>query len=675
MRQMGCPRTILLLYTCWIQVSFAGVLANPPVKIKYPADREPLRQNHASNERIVYGSDSPQRQGQGQQGQNQGDTPQSVRRILPSSSVDSLARATSPEAGRPAAAAIMPLAAPIETRNLPRSETQPAEVAPSRANGPPQRPRREGDDDFRRVTSPVANGPASPVQITHRVVSPTSPPTRNGFNPSLLGTRSPSPRLRQTDDRPPPSDAFYYGRSPTANNFNRPSSAEIKANQVELGASRKREAAMKVLLSRAVKQGFVVEDEDVELPDSPDEEIVKKLMSAVVRMKQEKSVIQNELVAQIRIASDKASEAERLRRGALQEAAFYRAKIATLESSSMSDLARVEKERILDLERQLASLSSECSIAQRELSQLRETTDSDQALRSASIDRESESTRRADEAEEAHRSVLEELESLRQAHASLESNLRDHSERMITLSSSASQREAERDHLRSQLDEVMAGRDEHVGLIEKAHAAIAVAGTRTTEMENLYQKANGRISDLEAELAEARLEVENRTRDAELSAERLAEIETAYAKSREEADSLRQVTTTRLGELLDTHKGMRADESRAVRGHQEQMRALEEESKSLRKMLREAGQRLEDAEAGVSHHRSKARDLELGHQSLKAELRSFRARHLQAQEELNKARELHGARDSELRERDLAVTEIETRCTVLRNLREYNYCA
>jgi multidrug resistance efflux pump len=108
-----------------------------------------------------------------------------------------------------------------------------------------------------------------------------------------------------------------------------------------------------------------------------------------------------------------------------------------------------------------------------------------------------------------------------------------------------------------------------------------------------------------------------------------------------------------------------------TRGHQEQLRALEEESKSLRKMLREAGQRLEDAEAGVSHHRQKHRDLEISHQSLRAEMRVHRTKLLGAQSELARYKQLHAAKDSELRERDVTVTEIETRCAVLRNLREF----
>lgn len=361
-------------------------------------------------------------------------------------------------------------------------------------------------------------------------------------------------------------------------------------------------------------------------------------------------------------------EADRLRRGALQEAAFFRAKVAILESNSPIDLARIEKERINELERQLHALSTEHAGIQRDLEQAVGECSAHKQLHFAAAEREAETLRRAEDAEDAHRQAASELEELQQRSMSSDNSLREHTERLITLSFVAQQREAERDHLQSQLDEAVAAREEHVGLIEQAQAAISAAGLRTSEMESLYTKSTIRISQLEDELAETRAELDARTRDAELAAERLAEVENAYAKSREEADSLRTVTTSRLGELLDSHKEMRADETRATRGHQEQLRALEEEGKSLRKMLREAGQRVDAAEAGVSHHRQKARDVETQQQSLRAEMQSHRTKLLTAQTEMARHKDLHSAKKIELRDRENAVTEAETRCIMLRNL-------
>jgi chromosome segregation ATPase len=306
---------------------------------------------------------------------------------------------------------------------------------------------------------------------------------------------------------------------------------------------------------------------------------------------------------------------------------------------------------------------------QREIERTRETGTGDKALYESALEREAESARRAEEAEEAQRVIQEEIEELRNTTAALESSMREQSERMISLNSTIQQRESERDHYQGQMDDARAEKEGHMSMIEQVQAAVAAAGVRSAEVEASYRKATDRIAELEADLLEARQEAEARSRDADLAAERYAEVDRAYAESRQEADSLRTATSGKLGELLDSHRDLASD-PRGQKLYQDQVRALEEEGKSLRKMLREAGQRLEDAEAGVSHHRSKTRELESAHQALKGELRAARAKHAQVQQDLVRNRELHAAREGELRDRDGAVTEIETRCTVLRNMRK-----
>ncbi|WWC70663.1 uncharacterized protein I206_104614 [Kwoniella pini CBS 10737] len=682
-------------------------------KIKYPPDTQPPRnpsslQNHSTNSST---SQQPQKDQEASQGQRVSprdetppkqqrvnDTPQSVKRGLPTSgSIDSLARAASPTTG---GERNLPNIQSLGAA-LPRSESQDlaqhAQATPRANGGPPQRPKREGDEEYRRAMSPT-NGPVSPSNGTYngaRVTSPThngpsSPPSnvKTGFNPSILGTRSPSPRLRMLDgERPaPPPDAFYYGRSPTsANGFanNRPSSLsgaqdllrELKQKEGEIDQGKKRELALKVILSRAVQQGFVFsEEEDLSLPEKSEESegrdvaVIHRLTDALVRLKQEKANIQNDMIAQIRSASDRAMEAERLRRGALQEAAFYRAKIATLESNSPIDLARVEKERIVELEKQIGMISVAHAASQKELESVTESVNNVRSLHSASTERESETLKRAEEAEEAHREAVEEIEQLHEKLTEHEGNLREHTEKLITLSSTVQQREAEKDNLQSQLEEANRGRDDNIVLIQQTQAALTAAGVRTTEMENLYAKANTRVASLEEELAELRTEVEVKTRDVELSEEKFREVENAWTQSREEADSLRAVTTSRLGEILDSHKEMRADESRHTRGYQDQIKALEQETESLRKMLKEAGQRVDSAESGVSSHRTKNRELESKLQSVRGELRMSKTKLLNLQSENSKYKEIHSSKDKELKEKEFHLTDLETRSTVLRNL-------
>lgn len=374
------------------------------------------------------------------------------------------------------------------------------------------------------------------------------------------------------------------------------------------------------------------------------------------------------MVAQIRSASAKSLEADHLRRGALQETAFYRAKIAALEANSPLDLKRVEKERINELEKQINILANENAQMGKELELEKEGREQANTLHSSATQLEAETLKRAEEAEEAQREAFEELERLRGQFLTYEQDAREHTEQLITLSSQVQQREAERDQLRSQLDEAIATRDQNVQLVGEVQAAITSAGLMASEMEAMYAKESGKVQQLEEELAECRAELESRTKNAELAAERLKEIENAYAKSREEADALRAVTTSRLGEILDSHKELRADEARAARGHQEQLQALEEEGKSLRKMLQEAGQRVDAAESGVSQHRTKMRDMESKVQALRGELRTTQTKLLSAQAEVARYKQLHSTRDEELKEKEMAMTEVETRCTMFRNL-------
>ncbi|ODN81703.1 hypothetical protein L202_02097 [Cryptococcus amylolentus CBS 6039] len=682
-------------------------------KIKYPADKKPRddgmgAQPGQSPQRLPHSGSKEQLHTRAGSPLNEGTTPPA----------QSLGAVITPPTQTPEAAQIPPQVQvtqpPVQS---PATAQQPRSI-PKTNGAPPQRPHREGDEEYReamspanphhpelhspqsssiRVSSPINNSPASPKNHPKMM-----------FNSSLTGTRSPSPRLRNADGTsaereraPPPPDAFYYGRrSPTTNGFSphsvsgRPSSLgpstdlirELKARDIEVEDGKKREAALKAILSRAMKQGFVFGDErpegmspDMSIDENEDggeravkerrvQDVVGKLTDALVRLKKEKAELQNELTSQVHAASGKSREADTLRRGALQETAFYRAKIAALESNSAIDLKRLEQDRTTELEKQIGVLVNENADLQKELERERDNGVQTRDLHSSATEREAETLKRAEEAEEAHRKAVEELEQLHARFSNHEQSIREHSEQLVTLSSTLQQREAERETLLSQLNDAVTSRDQYIVLVEEAQRAVDSGGAMASEMEAMYAQESQKVARLVEQLAETQAELEKRSQLAEIATERLQEIEKAYAISREEADSLRGSVSTQLGAILDSHKELRADESRLTRGHQDKLRALEVEGTSLRKMLNEAGQRVDAAESGVSQHRSKARELEGKVQALRGELRAGQTKLMSAQSEVTRYKELNASRDEELREKELAVTEVETRCTMLRNL-------
>lgn len=154
------------------------------------------------------------------------------------------------------------------------------------------------------------------------------------FYSSVNGARSPSPRLRSADGpslererAPPPPDAFYYGRrSPTTNGFrqsasSRPSSLgpssdivkELRAKENEVEEGKRRETTFKLILNRAVKQGFLLGDEE-QKPFGRDKEgqaddnkqndgLVGRLTDALVRLKKEKAEMQVSLCGTLTIVT------------------------------------------------------------------------------------------------------------------------------------------------------------------------------------------------------------------------------------------------------------------------------------------------------------------------------------------------------------------------------------
>lgn len=70
---------------------------------------------------------------------------------------------------------------------------------------------------------------------------------------------------------------------------------ELRAKEAEMETGRKREAALRVIIGRAIQQGFVPDDEEQEFVNGDfisDGEMAQKFADALVRLKQEKAAIQ-----------------------------------------------------------------------------------------------------------------------------------------------------------------------------------------------------------------------------------------------------------------------------------------------------------------------------------------------------------------------------------------------
>ncbi len=313
---------------------------------------------------------------------------------------------------------------------------------------------------------------------------------------------------------------------------------------------------------------------------------------------------------QARQMSERLAEADRAKTSACQEAAFYRAKIAAFEANNEQEVQRAERARISELENHMSALMNERWSQDRKFTELNDSLALQTMMYEQAETRATEAVKRADRMDEAHTRTAELYNDLLENHEALQVRYRDHQDKLVSHSSLLEQREADEIGLRGQIEELTQSREQHVRALDQTRVALAASSARAVEIDMQYQRAQEQIKVLEADLADLRGEVETRTSEAEAARARLTDAENSWAKSREEADAFRALTTTSLGELLDTHRDLKADEDRLLRGHSEKIQAVEAEAQSLRMMLREAGQHADEASNKLGQERRRNRDQE-----------------------------------------------------------------
>lgn len=583
--------------------------------------------------------------------------------------------------------------------NTPRTGDTPSQYTAADKGKAPMRPRREDEDSdpsdmngaADRVTSPelrarsptYANGPSrtvSPVQrqgiVEEQPVSMTSiaiSASKDG-GPGLA-TRSVSPPV---DRSKPPADAFYIaGRNGSPGtitpqpNGHMHGSPSPSASAIE--DMKKREAWLKAALIKASRSGFVYADaqdppEDLVLNfANADQGETKRVVEMIMNLKHTRAAIQTTIVEQAQSASDKLQEAERIKTSAIQEAAYYRAKVAALEANASEDLVRVERDRLVILERQLSSMLAERAEKDRKIGELSDSLALTNTLLEQAESRAVDASKRADLVEDSHEEKLRELADLQDRHVRLEAGLRDQADQLLGLSSQLEQKEADLANAQSQVEELSLSKEQHVRALEQARVALQSAATRAEEVDTKYKDLRDRSGQLESDLAEMKGELEAKTTETETLRKRLDDVENSWAQSREEADKFRALTTGSLGEILDSHRDLKTDEERIVRGHAEKVAAMEMEIGQIRRMLKDANARLDESGVELTTQRQLVREGETEQLSLRSQITGLRTQLSNSLGDSGRLRKELIARESELRDKTKEAADSDVRLGMLRN--------
>jgi chromosome segregation ATPase len=328
---------------------------------------------------------------------------------------------------------------------------------------------------------------------------------------------------------------------------------------------------------------------------------------------------------------------------------------------------RLERERLAELERQLSVTLAAQAERDRRLAQLSDEVALKSNLLEQAEANAEEAANRAGLLEETHVRMLRDHTDVQERHAALDAELREHADRLVAQTSLAEQKDAELLNAQAQIGELLLSREQHVRALEQAQSAMQKATSRANEVDEQTQRTREQVVQYVAELSDLRGELEARISELESLRMLLTDAENAWAKSREEADAFRALTTTGLGELLDTHRDLKTDEDRLTRGHVERVQAMEAEVVSLRVMLRDATKRLEDSHEDFVQERRKARDSEAEVLGLRTQITGLRTQFSNAVAESGRARQELSSRELELKQKAKDAADAALRLDMLRN--------
>ncbi|KAN0060201.1 hypothetical protein ACQY0O_007530 [Thecaphora frezii] len=543
-----------------------------------------------------------------------------------------------------------------------------------------QQPQPEAGAQHGGLRSPRSN-----ENVRGAASSPTAAPASTMRNLNGAVTRNESPAQLQ-------QDSFHYGRvgTPTGG----PSSANShqavpRSVAAELEAMRKREAWLKAALAMAAKKGFV-EPEQLQMADGssvdgrsdtpasiegldtgPEGSDKDRIFRALVSLKTQLAGAKATIAQQVQAEADRMAEADRARSAALQEAAYYRAKLAALEAGNATEVARLDKERAAKFEKSLAEALRESAQLERQVSSLREQAKLEQQLRNSAEERLSETAKRAMAAEAAQMKAYDELLALQKRSHASESSLREHAEQVATLSSIAARHKADHEQARSQLEMHRSSVDQHLQALVELQAAHTAVQARAADQERLHAEQRSLAEQHATTIAGLRAQLEAKTQEAHAHSSRSAELEALVAQHRQEAEKHRAAVSGSLATLLSQKDRLAAtwdldNGDRAPPHVEDKMRALEEEAEALRELHGQAKQMADAHSTSLQEMQERNLSLEKQHLGLRSELSAMRSQLAVALQEVARLKDISSSKDLDLRDRNRAIEAAQVKASLLR---------
>lgn len=392
---------------------------------------------------------------------------------------------------------------------------------------------------------------------------------------------------------------------------------------------------------------------------------------------------QSQVAEQASGADERFEASNRSRTAALQEAAYYRAKLAALESGSSSGISKLERERSNDLEKKLSDALAERQTLEARLSKLEQEVEHHSTMRSSIEERHSAAIARAETAESSHSKALADFADLKNRSQGHESTIADHLAQLAALASSSKVLSAERDQLKSRSIEHETSLAQHVRTLEEVQVALSAANVRNDELMTSWEKASSELTQQQVKVAQLSQELETAKIENTAAVSRAEELERILKSTKDAHDATQVFAAGGLAELLNAHKDRSlknasrgldsdgndlSDESGEPSIHLHRLRALEGEMGSVKQLHADTRAKSDSLVAELSEARTRETQLHSQVSQLRAEIASLQSQHSTALEDLGRHKALVTDRETQAKEATRSRQATEVKVGILRNL-------
>ncbi|KAG0055671.1 Negative regulator of mitotic exit [Gryganskiella cystojenkinii] len=293
-----------------------------------------------------------------------------------------------------------------------------------------------------------------------------------------------------------------------------------------------------------------------------------KLTQALIRVREELKSAKMSIAMQAHAASGKIKEAERIRTGALQEAAYLKAKVSSLSNAQEDPgaLARVETDRAQDLEKRLTAALNELEALESQHFKTQEILDQERAAKIAAEERSTGSVLLAEQAQSAHTRALAELTSLHSRAAKAEADSRDLQAQLAETQAGYSGHQSQSSGLLQKVTSLKQQVEQHEKALERTQMAYSAANERAMRAEARADESAERIEQLESVRFELTADANRFRAESERLLAKVEELETRCQVSKDEVITLRKLVEDGL-DAFNPRAGSATNEKSAARKH------------------------------------------------------------------------------------------------------------